>query len=147
MTRINRRKKIAVEDRLRNTPGAKKFMKDISESALKHDEGHLDIPFIEKGAVANLIYDHIRKGQITPEYIRLMNTDDLIYIAGHTEPNSTLDPDQMARIKANAIRAKQEIDRRNRRKQLTITVIVASLAAILGAAATIWAATITIPRP
>lgn len=139
-------KKIVIEDRLRNTPEAKKHMSGILESASNHDEGYLDIPFIEKGVGANLIYDHIRKGQITPEYIRLINTDDLIYIAGHTEPNSTLDPDEMARVKANAIRAKQEIDRRSRKKQLIVTAIVAFTAAILGAAATIVASAITLPK-
>lgn len=144
--KIDLRKKIVIKDRLRNTPEAKKYMEETLESALKHDEGNLDIPFIEKDVAANLIYDHIRKGQITPEYVRLMKMDDLIYIAAHTDPNSTLGPDQMARVKANAIRAKQEIDRRNRKKQLIVTAIVASLAAILGAAATIRAAAITLSK-
>lgn len=133
-------RKIVIKDRLRDTSDAQKFMKDVAETgAAKHDEGYLDIPFIEKDPEATLIYDHIRKGQITPEYIRKMKSDDLIYIAGHTEPNPEMKADELTRVRANAVRAQQEIERRNRSRNLRITAAVAFVAAFLGATATyLW---------
>lgn len=129
--------KITITDQLRDTPDAKKFMEEVAEKgAADHDEGYLDIPFTEKNPEATLLYDHIRKGQITPEFIRKIKTDDLIYIAGHTEPNSELKADELARVRANAIRAQQEINRRNRRKDVWTTAMVAFIAAFMGAMAT-----------
>lgn len=126
-------RKISITDKLKGTPDAQRFMKNAAvKDAAQHNEGYLDIPFIEKYPGATLLYDHIRKGQITPEYIRKLKTDDLIYIAGHTEPNSELKPDDMSRVKANAIRAQQEIERRSRTKSLLITAIITFTAAFLG---------------
>lgn len=133
-------KKLVIEDMLRDTDEARLFIEEVKKTSAKnHDKGFLKIPFIENNPTASLLYSHIRKGQITPKSIRQMDTDDLIYIAAHTEPNSEMEPDELARVKANAIRAQYELDRRNRNENLTVTVIVAFIAALLGAGATLLA--------
>lgn len=125
--------KISIIDYIRTDVESKKHLEDVRKGAEKHTKGHLDIPFIEHSVDSILIYNHMLAGQISPKYIRKLSTDDLIYIAGHIEPDASLSHDTMARVKANAIRAQHEIDRRSNIRTLIITSIVTSLAAFVGA--------------
>lgn len=131
--------KIVITDYLKDDDGSKKHMRDAISNANNHDKGYLDIPFIEHSPDSTLLYNHILSGQISPEFIKQLSTDDLMYIAGHLEPDEKLDPEPKARVRANAIRAQHEIQRRERAKDLCITAAVAFVAAFVGAAATfLW---------
>lgn len=126
--------KISITDYTRSDQESKKHLEDAFKGSKEHTKGHLDMPFIEHSVDSILIYNHMLAGQISPKFIRKLSTDDLIYIAGHTEPDASLSHDTMARVKANAIRAQHEIDRRSNIRTLIITSIVTSLAAFVGAA-------------
>lgn len=123
-------------------PGLESKTKAYKKSADEHTKGNLELSFIESNYRASYLYQHIRDGQIQQKDLRHMKKDDLFYIAGHTQPNPSLITkgkngkeihDEYTRVIANATRAQQELQRRERFRNLWITSIITVLAALLGA--------------
>jgi hypothetical protein len=111
------------------------------------------LPFTETNFEWVLLYEHIGRGQIRPEVLRLMRRADLQYLAGHPAPHPDLiDPppgaDRAAargramKIVENIARASRELDRRDALRNVWISTAVAAtfggaagylLASVLGA--------------
>ena len=119
----------------------KDSIKKAKNSAEKHPIGIIkNLPFTESHYEWVILYEHIRKGQITPWAMRNMRRKDLYFIAGLSFPHPALmrsDKDksfkysmelslpfnlsdsedvrweQLTKIQGNAIRAQEEIRYRN----------------------------------
>ena len=133
-----------------------KILKSAKEAAGKHPKGELlALPFTESNEEWILLYEHAQIGQITPQAMRYMKRKDLYYLAGMTFPHPKLmqpkndakstvsvyawtydDSDQrwdrVTKLQGNAVRAKNELERRNFVWASIFTILAAMLGGFIG---------------
>lgn len=82
-----------------------------------HDDGsassrvYTALEFTEMNPQLTLLYDHLKAGQISPEYLRKMRNVDLEYIAAGGV-HGRLGTDEQAKLAGNMTRATRELQRR-----------------------------------
>lgn len=104
-------------------------------AAEKHENDLLPrLGYTEQKPEWVLLYEHIKRGQITPEDIKHMHRIDLEYIAGMSSSPPELKEDEAAKLRENVARASAELQRRNTVRTGLISAVVG---AIIGAIATI----------
>lgn len=108
------------------------------DEATRAAKGHEPPPVIpgldytEQNPEWVLLYDHSKRGQISPRHLRRMRDIDLEYLAGASQTHPELPPDEAAKVLGNIARATREL---NRRYACRTAVVVTLLAAVLSAAA------------
>lgn len=131
----------------------KDFLKDVDpaeidrakQAASKSDRGILSktLPFSEENFRYVLLYDHLRRGQITPRAMWRMKREDLDYIAGmdfpHPDLSGPIKKDEhiadvgvrhgvLTKLQGNVSRAKYELSKLN----LIWATLLTALAAVFG---------------
>ena len=70
------------------------------------------LTYTEASPVWILLYDHIRRGQISPHHLRRMRDIDLEFIAAAVTSEAHLDPKEAPKLQGNTARAMRELSRR-----------------------------------
>ncbi len=115
---------------------------EASAAAGRHPEPELPaLPYTEAEPRWVLLYDHARRGQIHPDTIRRMRSDDLEFLAGGSElafgiDDPDLDADERktrrgekAKSVANATRARQVLSRRHSWRVALIAALIGAIVA------------------
>ena len=112
------------------------------------DLGHLRAT--EDSELYNALYEQMMEGQFDAAALRRMDTDRLVFMAGHREFHIDIPPDftgesrqrlegRQQKARGNGIRAKDELDRRESARQMKAlrvsnwAVVVTALASIIAA--------------
>lgn len=109
---------------------------EAKKSAGGSDQGDLSksLPFTEENYKFNLLYNHIRVGQIEPKKMKRLQRKYLDYIAGMEYPHPDLlkgDLDQLMKLQGNVSRAKYELTKRNLFWATAVTGVAAFGGAVL----------------
>lgn len=110
---------------------------EAKKSAGGSNQGDLSktLPFTEEDYRFNLLYNHIRVGQIEPKKMRRLQRKYLDFIAGMEYPHPDLvnkNAHELMKLQGNVSRAKHELTKRNLFWATTITAVAAFGGAVVG---------------
>ena len=92
------------------------------------------LDFTEQRYERTLLYNHCRRGQISPRHLRRMHDVDLEYLAGSAHP--TMNPDEASKLIPNITRATHALQRRYAlRATFAVTVVAAAIGGLAAAIA------------
>ena len=88
------------------------------------------LPSTESDPQLQSLYVHCLENQIRPDFMWRMKTIDLTFVAGFTN-EAQLSPEEKDKLLANALRARNELDRRDRLAGILISAMVGVAAALV----------------